>query len=172
MALKILPYIVRARMTLGWNQRQLGENLGMSHRTATRWESGRSEFDTIRVTRLATLVYPLDRDLAEGLVGCIGQTLVGLGIEAPPPPPAPTAPLAPPPATDASRALALRDVLDCIVYAVADASDMTPKAVRPLALIALRRAHELGFDVAAAAKAKLLEPPAPEAPQYMAQTPS
>jgi DNA-binding XRE family transcriptional regulator len=156
MTQKTILYIVRARLTLGWTQREMAENLGSSQRTVARWESGQSTFHVSDLTKLAQRVYPVDRELANDLVTSAGQTLVGLGIQVPPPPPPPAPVLAPPPPPPA-RATALPDLIDCVVCSVADASDVSPREVRPMVLLALRRAFEVGLDLGAATRAKLLE---------------
>jgi transcriptional regulator with XRE-family HTH domain len=159
MVQRIQNLLFRSRLALHWTQRELGEKLGSSHRTAARWEAGQSTAYPDTVTKLTRLVHPVDRDLASELAASIGQTLVGLGLEAlpappapPPPPPAP--PLPPPPLV---RATALRDLIDCVVCSVADASDVPPKAVRPLVLLTLRRALDVGIDLQAASNASLLD---------------
>jgi transcriptional regulator with XRE-family HTH domain len=154
--------IVRSRLALGWTQKQFGETLGSSARTAARWENGSSHFDSARVTTLARHVYRVNRDLAIELASSIGQTLVGLGIEAPPPPPAPPA-APPPPAAPVAPPLppvlptSPRDLIDSIVCSVADAANMVPRAVRPLVLLALRRAVEVRLDLVAAEQAELFD---------------
>ena len=75
--------LVRARQALGWNQRELGERLGSSHRTAVRWEGGHSHFSASYAAKLVKLVYPIDRDLAWEIATISGLTLIGLGLEAP-----------------------------------------------------------------------------------------
>jgi len=162
---RIVPIVVRARMALGWTQRELGENLGGSHRTATRWESGAAHFDVGTAAKLAAHVYSRDPGIAAELAAAIGQTLVSLGVEAPPPPPLPPAPVhvaIPAPAARAARPTqeVVRDLLDAIVCSVADAQDVAPRMVRPLVLLTLRRALEVGLDVESALKAGLLAEPA------------
>jgi DNA-binding XRE family transcriptional regulator len=154
--------ILRSRRALGWTQKQLGENLGASPRTAARWESGSSHFDADFTTKLARHVYPVDRDLAIELAATIGQTLVGLGIEAPPPAPLPPPPMAPapppaPPAPPPPPPTSPTVLLDAIVCSVADAANLVPRAVRPLVLLALRRAVEVRLDLVAAEQAKLFD---------------
>src|SRR5580698_1748955 len=103
--------IIRARQALGWTQRELGDNLGVSLRTATRWEGKRAHMGVNESAILARHVYPKRPDLAEELVAAHGQTLVGLGIAPPPPPPAPPvepAAVVPPPPPP--RAMAARDL--------------------------------------------------------------
>jgi transcriptional regulator with XRE-family HTH domain len=159
MAAHPVPHLlVRARQALGWTQRELGENLGSSQRTATRWESGASHFDAISSARLLGLLYPVNPQLAADLAAVTGNTLVGLGLEAPPAPPAPPPPpvVIGPPALPAPRPAALQDLIDSVVCSVADAGDVSPRTVRPMVLLTLRRALEVGLDVSAAQNAGLL----------------
>ena len=139
--------VSQARQALGWTQRELGERLGSSLRTASRWECGHSTMVTSEVARLASHVYPVRPDIAEQLAAHVGQTLVGLGVVAPPlpaPPPGPPSP--------ARRVMTTKDILDSITYAVADAMNAPPKQVREVVLLALRKAHELGMELDSAAK--------------------
>ena len=161
--------LVRARQALGWNQRGLGERLGSSHRTAVRWEGGHSHFSASYAAKLVKLVYPIDRDLAWEIATISGLTLIGLGLEAPPPAPEPPLVVVPPvPAASPPSATpaALGVLVDALVCTVADASDVAPKVIRPVVLLTLRRALALGLDLQAAEAAGLLEStaPAPLAP--------
>jgi hypothetical protein len=176
--LKVTGLIVRARMALRWNQRELGENLGWSYRTATRWESGGAHLDPKGVTTLATLVHAVDPALAAELAATIGQTLVGLGIESPPAPPAVAPVVAPPPPPPAPLLphappvlpTAPGDLVDAIVCSVADAANVAPRVVRPMVLLALRRALEVRLDLTAANEAKVLEDAAPAVTQAAKDT--
>ena len=141
----------RARRTLHWTQRELGENLGWSHRTAARWEAGQSSVYPKSLEKLVQLLFPVDRGLAAEIAAAMGETLVSLGLEAPVAPAAAAGPAVKMPT------VTLRDVLDCIVCSVADASNAAPKTVRPQVVLAFRRAVELGFDLSVAANAKLLD---------------
>jgi DNA-binding XRE family transcriptional regulator len=159
---KITGLVVRSRMALHWNQKQLGENLGWSYRTAARWESGASHFDPNLVTKLARHVYAVDRGLATELAATIGQTLLSLGLEAPPPPPVSPEPAPPPPAPAAPpvpyvHPTAPGDLVDAIVCSVADAANVAPRAVRPMVLLTLRRALALRLDLAVADEAGVFD---------------
>jgi DNA-binding XRE family transcriptional regulator len=156
--------VQQARSTLGWTQRDLAEAIGISVRTAARYESGSSSLDFITGPKLAAHVYPVDRDLAAEIVALHGKTLVSAGIEAPAPPPPP--PAAPDPApvvapTPPSRAV-LQTLIDAIVCAVADSSNAPPRAVRPAVLQTLRKVIEVGLDVHAAGSLGLLLPEEPD----------
>ena len=52
--------LLRARQLLGWTERQLGEQLGSSHRSAVRWENGQSHSGASCAAEPATLVTLLD----------------------------------------------------------------------------------------------------------------
>jgi hypothetical protein len=148
----LLPLLIDVCHTLGWSQRELGEKLGVSRRTVSRWMA-RQSFPTAReIAILAPMVYSEQPQLAEQLAAAAGQTLVGLGL-APPPPP--LAPVSPPPAP---RTASVNDLIDCVVCSVAEAADLPPKAVRPLVLLTLRRAHELELDLEKVAKASAVLP--------------
>ena len=158
---RIVALIGQSRQTMEWTQKQLAESLGTSLRTVARYERGQAHFDAEAVKTLATHVYTEDTELAAELAASIGQTLVSLGIEAPPPPPvhvapapspAPPAPPPPPP----PRPSALRDLIDAVVCSVADETNVVPKLVRPTVLLTLRRALEVGVDLEAALKAGVL----------------
>ena len=160
MATHPIPHLLlRARHALHWTQRELGENLGSSQRTATRWETGRSHFDAISSARLLSLLYPVNPQLAAEIAAVTGHTLVGLGLEAPPAPPAPLPPpvVIAPPAPPPPRPAALQDLIDSVVCSVADADDVTPKALRAMVILTLRRTREVGLDVSAARDAGLLQ---------------
>jgi len=54
-----------ARNALRMPQREFGPALGVSHRTASRWDTGRSAPSEPQLRRLAALLVPVDRSLAE-----------------------------------------------------------------------------------------------------------
>jgi transcriptional regulator with XRE-family HTH domain len=154
----LIPMVVEARRELNWSQRQLGEALGASMRTASRWEAGRARLYEDQITTLARHVYPVRPDLAERLAGAFGHTLVGLGIAPPPlPPPEPVGRVEAAASLPALRVMTVRDAVDCITCAVADIANAAPKAVRPMVLLALRRAHELGMNLDAAVREGALD---------------
>jgi transcriptional regulator with XRE-family HTH domain len=108
--------IVRARMALGMTQKDLAEMLGVSLRTASRWEGGGSHPDREQVGRLARAVHPKDAVLAGALAGEAGTTLEALGLVVPRSP-SPPLPQAPPP-----RAFPPIDLMvDSVILAAADA---------------------------------------------------
>jgi hypothetical protein len=141
----IMPHDPRAFFTLAQlairtTQKELGEKLGISRRTAQRYsEQGVPHF---YLERLVRLVHPHNRELAGEIAGHAGATLVSLGLETPPapaPPPAVAAPPPPPPADS---------VVDAVVCAAAEAIDAKPGEVRRTLLAAFSRAREIGIDTA------------------------
>jgi transcriptional regulator with XRE-family HTH domain len=136
-------------------QREFGTALGASHRSATRWEARQSVPGDASLRKLAGLLAPVDAALAAEAAAHLGETLMGLGLVAPPEPPAPPIPVAPPapPPTPA------QDLVDVIVCAAADAMDAAPRVVRPVLHAAFRRARQLGLTVEQVERA--LAPTAP-----------
>jgi hypothetical protein len=139
-------------------QREFGTALGASHRSATRWEARQSVPGDASLRKLAGLLAPVDAALAAEAAAHLGETLVGLGLVAPPAPPALPAPPIPaaPPAPTPTPA---QDLVDVIVCAAADAMDATPRVVRPVLHAAFRRARQLGLTVEQVERA--LAPTAP-----------
>lgn len=127
-----------AQHTLMVSQGRLGELAGASQRTGQRWAVGRSTPSVNELRRIASLVYPRDRDLAARIAAATRSTLADLGLEAPPPPP--PGPFIPPDDR----------VIDSVVCAVADELDLLPKAIRAALLVAFTRTRELGLSVEAA----------------------
>jgi transcriptional regulator with XRE-family HTH domain len=134
--------LLDARNALGMSQAEFGPALGWSHRTAVRWERGRAVPLDTSLHRLASLLLPIDRDLAEEVAVAASETLESLGLV-----PAPVVE----PAPDAKKAALPRvtngDLADVVVCAVADASDLPPRALRPLLHAALVRARALGLTI-------------------------
>jgi len=150
--------IVRSCQALGVSQRELGERLGFSRRTAQRWVQGGSTPSTVTLADLAGHVLPHDRGLAAELAQAAGTTLDALGlVQRPAPAPAAAAPpVAPPPAPKLPDS-----VVDAIVCAAVDVTDMLPRQMRPALLAAYARTNELGLtavDVERALRATLARP--------------
>jgi hypothetical protein len=151
--------LVEARQALGMTQREFGYALEASHRSATRWDAGRSTPSADALRKLAALLLPHDRALAVEAAAHLGETLVDLGLEAPPapppppPPPSPPAPAAPPYTTN--------DLADIVVCAAAEATDTSPRAMRALLYVAFRRARQVGLSVAEVEAALARPEPAP-----------
>ena len=145
----------QSRIAMGWNQRELGEALGVSTRTVQRLQGARADISADNVATLAKHVHPRNRDLAAQLVAMLLQTLVGPGLEAPLSPAAPLQAAAAP--SPAPRPIAHTDLVDAIVCSIADASNVAPKMVRPTVLLTLRRALKVGLDLEEASKAGALD---------------
>jgi transcriptional regulator with XRE-family HTH domain len=128
--------LAEARHKLGMSQSQFGLALGSSHRTATRWDAGQAHPGAHEMRRLAELLLPLDVALAAEAAAHLGDTLESLGLAAPQPPPRPAPSPTPP-----------QDLVDIVVCAAAEASDVSPRSMRPLLHVAFRRAREVGLTV-------------------------
>jgi transcriptional regulator with XRE-family HTH domain len=152
--------LVEGRRALGMSQRQFGPALGWSHRTATRWDAGYSPPSEDALRKLAGLLLPVDRALAEQAAAHIGETLESLGLVAPTPPAPPPAPPAPPPAPPAAPVASTADLVDVVVCAAAEATDASPRAIRSLLYVAFRRARQIGLTVEQVEGA-LAPPPSP-----------
>jgi len=129
-------FFLLACHALGSSQKDLGEKLGVSRRTAQRYSRSGVPFHLM--PDLARLVYPHDDSLASDIARGAGQTLESLGLVKPPPakPPAPPPPPSPP-----------EGVVDAVVCAAAEAMEMMPRDVRPGLLAALVRAREIGVPI-------------------------
>jgi hypothetical protein len=126
--------LTEAGITMGMHHSELAEVLGTTRRTYSRWARAGTRLFGEQAETMARLVHPRDRALAERFATIAGATLVSLGLEAPPAPPR----MEP---KDAHLAAA-------IVCAAAEAIDVSPRAVRPGLLAAVRCARELGLDLA------------------------
>jgi transcriptional regulator with XRE-family HTH domain len=141
-----------ARYALMMTQLEFGRALGTSMRTAKRWEQGTS-FPGTRLHQMVALLAPVDRALAQEIVDAAASVFKSLDWPLPQVPPAETAPgvtpgpaPAPAPAPAPSQASA-QDLGDAVLCAVAEASDLPPRAVRPLLYAAFERARALGLTV-------------------------
>lgn len=134
--------IVQAQSALVMSQEQLGRKLGVSRRTITRWMNEQSYPKPEEWADLARLVYPRDRALAERIASGLKETLVTLGIEAPPAPPPPPPPPPPPRAYPPSR-----DLVDSVVCAAAEAIAVTPQTIRPALVAAFSRFVSVGLSL-------------------------
>ncbi len=145
--------VVRAQRMLGMTHEAFGTALGASKRTAARWAAGSASLSVPQVRDLACLVYAEDPELAAELAGAASTTVDALGLVAPPAPivatppfPEPVVVLAPPPPLPPPP-LPTALVVDAVVCAAADATQVTPAAVRATLLAAFRRARELRLTV-------------------------
>jgi hypothetical protein len=132
--------LILARQALGMSQRQFGPALGVSHRTASRWDSGGSSPSDATLRDLAALLFPVNPDLAAEAAAHAHETLEDLGLVAPAPPTPPVPTVVRPPVTP-------QDLVDAVVCAGAEASDASPRALRPVLYVAFKRARELGLSV-------------------------
>jgi transcriptional regulator with XRE-family HTH domain len=146
-----------ARHLLGMSQKDFGYAVGSSHRTAVRWDAGRSAPGRHHLESLAKLLHPVSRPLAAEIALAIGETLESLGLEvaAPPPPPPPPAP----PVPVAREA----DLIDALVLVAVEHSGILPGAVRPWLHAVFKRAVELGLTPEAVEKG--LRPATPDKEQ-------
>jgi ribosome-binding protein aMBF1 (putative translation factor) len=127
--------VLDARNALTMSQAQLGPALGWSHRSAVRWESGKAVPSEDALRKLASLLAPIDADLAAEAAAAVGETLESLGLL-----PMPVVEKAAPRVTDG-------DLADAVVCAVGDVTDLPPRALRPLLHAAFARARALGLTV-------------------------
>jgi hypothetical protein len=140
---------IRGQLALGLSYRGLAALLGSSQRTCQRWGVGRSTPSPDRFAELAGHVHGRDPALAVEIAAVAGSSLESLGIVKPAPPPEP------PPA---SPALPPGALVDSVVYAAAEAMDVSPRAIRGAVAAAFERAEQLALDVAAVNS--VLAPPA------------
>jgi transcriptional regulator with XRE-family HTH domain len=133
--------LVLALDALGITQGQLGDLLGVSRRTISRWTSGGTVLSDKEVATLARAVYPKNASLAAQVAAYGRTTLEQLGIVQPPKPALPPPPPPPPPR-----------LVDVVVYAAADALDASPRSVRRAVIAAFEAALEVGLDVKAVVK--------------------
>jgi hypothetical protein len=106
--------------------------IGTSVRTMERWSANRSDPAQHHLEKLARHVHARDPVLAAEIAAAANHTLVSLGIA----PPVVSPPVSSP-------------LVDSIVYAAAEAMDVSPRAIRPAIAAAFARAKEVELDVAA-----------------------
>jgi hypothetical protein len=135
------------------SQREFGPALGASHRTASRWDAGKSSPAEHHLRLLVRLLAPVNPSLANEAAAHIGETLESLGFAAP----------SAQPATLAQSALAgpAKDLVDIVVCAAAEASDTPPRAMRSLLYVAFRRARQIGLTTEQVEQALAPEEEAP-----------
>jgi hypothetical protein len=134
---RALVAAVRSAMLL--SQKGIAELCGYERRTAMKWAQGRTRPGASDWIKMARAVYPRDRSLAATLAATADQTLVSLGLEAPPAP-------APPPVLPPKPAPS--HLADSIVCAAAEAMQTTPQAMRPGLVAAFERTVALGMSAA------------------------
>jgi hypothetical protein len=140
--------LIDAQRELGMTQREFGYAVGSSHRSAVRWASRQATPAEHHLRTLAGLLYPVNRTLAAEVADFIDESLVSLGIEAPPEPPAPA-----PPAPAPSPLVGAEDLVDVLVLAAVENTGAAPAPMRALLHAVFKRAREVGLTVEAAEKA-------------------
>jgi DNA-binding transcriptional regulator YiaG len=142
-AIKGIPALLGdARRALSLTQAELADLIGSSKRTVQRWETSRAHPYPADLTKVAGHVYKEDAELAAEIAATFGQTLVSLGIVAPPAPPPPLPPPQPAGPPPMPRHLAV----DAVVCVASEALGALPGTVRGVLLAAFRRARELGLS--------------------------
>jgi hypothetical protein len=143
---------MEAQHTLMTSQSGLGQLLGgVTRRTVSRYQGGRTFPHTTHLHNLAKHIFPLNAALAADIAGAGGATLESLGIVAPAPQQAAPAP----PPIDPLQA---RLLVDAIVCAAAEALDVPPKSVRAVLHAAFACAKETGLPVDVIEKALAPKP--------------
>ncbi|HEX3771051.1 MAG TPA: helix-turn-helix transcriptional regulator [Polyangiaceae bacterium] len=135
-----IPHLIRARVALQLSQRTMGERFGVSHRTAHRWEMGRSYPSLAQAHEMVRAVFPIDSGLAARLAEASGTTLDALGLRS-----APAAAPAPPARSYPSVPL----VVDSVIFAGVEASDgAVPRlVVRDILRAGFARTRALGLTL-------------------------
>jgi hypothetical protein len=131
--------VLRTGIAVGMHHRELAKVFGVSRRTVSRWSKDGTRLSHAHAVALAELAHTREPALAAEIAALVGETLVTLGLEAPPP----TGPAALGAATLSSK------LVDAVVCAAAEAMDVSPRAVRPALLAALRSAREVGLTMEA-----------------------
>lgn len=137
-----------ARRAVGMTQRQLGDELGVSHRTVLRWERGYSSPVPRQILAIAAMLRPDDDALADELLATGHMNIIVSTAPAPAVTTAASAVAAPAP-----EGVATKPAIDAVVFAAAEAMDASPRAVRVGLAAAFARAVELGLAADAVAAA-------------------
>jgi len=130
-----------ARTVLRMNNRQLAEHLGVALRTVNRWNARQSHPYSHHYQQLARSTSPLDRRLAAEFAAAAGTTLEALGLEHPAKRLAGSTESPPDP----------RAKLEAVLFAAAEAADLSPRVARTAIAAAIGRAQELGITLDALA---------------------
>jgi hypothetical protein len=117
---------------LGYLQRDLGAVLGVSTRTVQRWYAAGGFLGDAEWQALARAAHPGHPDLAARLAAQGRSSLEALGLVVHPP---------------TSPARDLQHLADGVVCVAAEAVDLSPRAIRPALVAALRRARQMGLTV-------------------------
>ncbi len=127
--------MLKASRVLFLTNKELGKLCGVSVRTVQRWYTNASAPMGWHFHAVARAVYPHDPELARQLAAHGATTPEALGLA-----PTKAANAGPPPAV-------LKLHADAIVYAAAEALDVSPRAMRPAVAAAFARALEVGADI-------------------------
>jgi len=133
-------FLTEARRALGMSQKRFGYAVGSSHRTAARWDAGRSTPAPFHWTRLAVLLHPVDAKLAAQAARLGGATLESLGLVKAAPPP-------PPPAEPSTLPAKREDLVDVLVLAGMGASGASAADVRRWLHAVAARAVDVGLTM-------------------------
>ena len=136
--------LTHAQTALVLTQETLGALLGVSRRTMTRWQGGGHHPSIQQWAVLARHVYAVKPALAAEIAAEMGETLVSLGIVAPPAPPEPGPVVPEGPTRPVTPTAAL---VDSIVCAAAEAVATTPQSMRPALLAAFDRAAVVSLSI-------------------------
>ncbi|MHB8416835.1 MAG: hypothetical protein ACYDCL_02080 [Myxococcales bacterium] len=154
-----IPVFIRALQASGKLQGEMAQVIGVSRRTMSRYVSAATPvLSQAQWNALADEVRSRDPDLALELaaMGDAQALAFGVGnvvIQRPVPPP-PAAPALPPPPPPPKPSPHLDSALAAaVVYAAAEALDVSPRQVRPVIAAAFARAVELGCTVEQIARA-------------------
>jgi hypothetical protein len=126
-------FMVRGQIAARMSNGELASLLGVSRRTIIRWTAGGPYMTEAQWAALVGAVHARDASAAASMAAELGESLVSLGIEAPPPPPVPT--------------LDPQELMERVLYAAASAAGLSPQAVKPAVLAAFDRAASLGAGV-------------------------
>jgi hypothetical protein len=153
--------LIDAQRALSMTQREFGYAVGSSHRSAVRWAAGQATPYEGHLRNLAKLLHPHNRVLAAEVADYIDESLVSLGIEAPPPPPPP--PLPPPPPPLPAPPVPAEHLVDLLVLTAVEITGAAPAPTRTLLHAVFKRAGDVGLTVETAEKAlrSLITAPAP-----------
>jgi hypothetical protein len=141
--------LTRMGITLGMHHGTIAQALGVSRRSVSRWALEGVRLPRSQLVPIAELALARRPDLAAEIAALAGETLESLGLV--PAPPAQTLGPLPP-----------HKLADLVVFAAAEACDVSPRAVRPGLLAAVRTAREVGLTLETL-EALLTAPPASRA---------
>jgi hypothetical protein len=144
--------MIDAQRALGMTQREFGYAVGASHRTAVRWAARQSTPSEGNLRKVAGLLHLKHPALAAEVADYIDETLVSLGLEAPPPPPPAPLPLpAPsPPKPPEPPPVRPEDLVDILVLAAVQTTGAAPGPMRALLHTVFKRAKDVGLTVESA----------------------